>query len=604
MTSSSFQPFGFYKDFIVMSEKSYISPLIPGSIALYKFNLRLVLPHEKDTTYVISYEPLKGKNFNGLKGVLYINSDGWAIENVIAAPADDKSMIISFRLQQKYERVQNHWFPQQLNTNLVQKDISNDSILLYWDTRTYINNVAINPALDRTAFSDINLEFKPHAGRQTEATWETMRPDTLRSKEKDTYRAYELLPNSILKTLNTVNQFSETLVTGVLPAGKIDIPLKYLFSGTNQYEKLRLGAGLQTNTSFSKWFSIGGYGGYGFGDKAWKYGGNLELTFNRRTNTRIRFSFSQDLEEPGNVAYFNENSSLFSGQGLRHFYASRLDSLRQWKIGFTTKPLPWFQTDAWLLTEQRNPAGYTYSYDLNNNNISTSQFNNTEAGIGLRFERNESYARIGRTKVMIAPPRTQIMFQLAMGLKGVANGELDYTRMAIQVNHRIRTKQFGETSVELDLDQVSGDVPYSYLFNTKASGGRGRGGSAIYLLNSFQTVGLYEFSANRSAALFLTNNFGSLLFKPKSIYFRPEFVLVQNISYGSLSNASAHKGLILQAPEKGLFETGLLVNNIYRVNMKFFYLGFGAGVFRRYGYYSLPTAKDNTAFKFGITTSF
>ncbi len=76
---------------------------------------------------------------------------------------------------------------------------------------------------------------------------------------------------------------------------------------------------------------------------------------------------------------------------------------------------------------------------------------------------------------MINPPRTQLLFQVAVGLKGVAGGELDYTRVALQINHRMRTKQFGETSVQLELGQVSGNVPYSYLFNTKASGG-GRGG--------------------------------------------------------------------------------------------------------------------------------
>jgi hypothetical protein len=102
----------------------------------------------------------------------------------------------------------------------------------------------------------------------------------------------------------------------------------------------------------------------------------------------------------------------------------------------------------------------------------------------------------------------------------------------------------------------------------------------------------------------MQHNFGSLLFKPKSVYFRPELVLVQSISYGSLSNAIAHKGINIQSPEKGLYETGLLINNIYRINLKFFYLGVGAGLFRRYGYYTLSNAKDNMAFKFGLSVSF
>jgi hypothetical protein len=60
--------------------------------------------------------------------------------------------------------------------------------------------------------------------------------------------------------------------------------------------------------------------------------------------------------------------------------------------------------------------------------------------------------------------------------------------------------------------------------------------------------------SNILATLFLQQNFGNLLLKPRSASFRPELVLVQNISYGSLDHPEAHSGVILQAPEKGLFE--------------------------------------------------
>ena len=605
MTSSNFQPFGFYQDYLVMTEQSYLNPLIAGSINLYKFNLRQVLPHESDTTYVISYEPLKGKNFRGLKGLLYINSDGYAIENVIASPADEKAMLISFRLQQKYEKVQSHWFPVQLNTHLLQKDITKDSVLLYWDTRTYINHISIDTPINRSAFSPVQLEFQPQAGQQSDTAWNTMRPYALQAKEKATYQAYDSLPKDILNAFNSINKIAGALANSAIPWGKVDIPFKYLFAGANQYEKFRLGAGIQTNTRFSKWFSTGGYLGYGFGDKAWKYGANLALTFNERTNTRLRFEFSQDLQEPGTIPFFNENASIFSRHALRNLYASRMDSARGWKATFTTKPWPRLQTDAWLLTEKRNPAAYNYHYDPANNNTGMRRFTNTEAGIGLRFTGNETYARIGRAQVQLIPPRTQLLLQASVGLKGFANGEFNYTRVALQFNHLIRSKHFGETSFQAELGQIWGDVPYAYLFNTRGSGAEaGRRGSLVYISNTFQTVGLYEFNANKTASLFLQHNFGNLLFKPKNIHIRPEFVLVQNISYGMLTNGVAHKGLALQAPEKGLFETGLLINNLYRINLKLFYLGFGIGYFQRYGAYTLPGKNDNRAFKFGVTTSF
>ena len=605
ITSANFQPFGFYHDFLSMSGKAYTSPVISGSINLYKFNLRQVLPHEKDTTYVISFEPLKGKNFEGLQGMLYINSDGWAIESVTAEPANDKGLIYKFRLQQKYEQQDGHWFPVQLNSYISQNDAVRDSALLYWDTRSYFTKIAINKAFERSAFSDVAFEFAPGASIKTDADWKGLRVDSLKPKEKATYNAYDSFPTRLQKQLNKFNTLFEALALEAIPWGKIDLPFRYLLSGLNNYEKLRLGIGFQTNTKFSNWFSVGGYTGYGFGDNAWKYGGNLELTLNRRTATSLRLSFQQDLKEPGTIEYFKENGSIFSNQSLRSLYTARLDSIREWKINFTTKLYPSLQTDIWLATQHRNPAGFAYSFDPTNTGKFLADYNNTEAGIGIRYTRGETYARIGRAKVLNTLPRTQIMLQASKGLSGVLDGQLDYTKLALQLNHSFRTRQFGRTSFQVELGQVWGNVPYAYLFNTKGSiRETGRRNSGLFINNSFQTAGIYEFTSNRTASLFFQQNFGSLLFKPETEKSRPKFLLVQAIAYGSINNLSAHQGVVLKAPEKGLFETGLLVTDIARFNMKFFYLGLGAGVFHRYGYYALPDAKNNWALKFGVSMSF
>jgi hypothetical protein len=205
---------------------------------------------------------------------------------------------------------------------------------------------------------------------------------------------------------------------------------------------------------------------------------------------------------------------------------------------------------------------------------------------------------------MKSPPRLRVMFQLSKGFKDLLGGQVDYTKMAIQLNQQFNTKGLGTTSYQLELGKTWGNVPYAYMFNTRGIRRENRSASGLFVGNSFQTAGVYEFNATQSASLFLRQNFGSLLFKPKNPKFRPEFVLVQNIAYGSISNQASHTGLLLQAPEKGLFETGLLINNVYRTNWRFFYVGFGIGYFQRYGYYSLPDKSKNGAFKFGLSLSF
>ncbi len=605
VTTWDFHNFSFYLDYVRLLKKTYTTPMLSGSINFYKFNLRQVIPHENDTTWVISYEPKKNRNFDGLRGLLYINSDNYAIENVIASPADEKDMFLTFKLQQKYERLNSgRWFPKQLNAYMAQMDLVKDSALFYWDIRTYLTNIDLTRTFRPSEFSDVTIEIPRDAGKKTEEEWKQFRTDSLPQKEKATYRAYETMPPAFTKTLNSVNTLSEVFALQAIPWGKTDIPFKYLVSGINSYEKLRLGFGLQTNTLLSNWVSAGGYFGYGLGDKAWKYGGNLVFNFNRRTHTELRFSFRQDLQEPGAIPFFTENATLYSNSVLRSLYASRFDSVRQFRVQLNTKLTPNLQADAWVLKEQRNPAAYDYGFDIESKNQFSHSYNITEVGIGLRFSRRETYASFGRALVMSAPPRTRILFQVSRGFKDLLGGEIAYTKMALQVNQLFDTKLLGRTSFQAELGKIWGNIPYAYMFNTRGIRRENRSASGLYVGNSFQTAGVYEFNATQSASLFFQQNFGSLLFKPKSSRFRPEFVLVQNIAYGSISNQASHSGLVLQAPEKGLFETGLLINNLYRANMRFFYLGFGVGYFQRYGYYALPDKSKNGAFKFGFTVSF
>ena len=228
VTTSDFQPFGFYKDYLVMNNISFVSPVIEGSINMYKFRLKERIPHEKDTTYIISFEPRAGKNFRGLKGLLYVNSDGYAIENIIVSPSDEKGTIFTFKLQQKYERVNGKWFPSQLNSILSQKDLRTDSTLLFWDVRSYITNVDFRKTFTKADFSDVKLEYQLQAGKRADSTWRRMRTDSLNDKGKITYETYELLPAKYRNTIEKVNKAFQILTIEGIPVGKVDVLKRYI----------------------------------------------------------------------------------------------------------------------------------------------------------------------------------------------------------------------------------------------------------------------------------------------------------------------------------------------------------------------------------------
>jgi hypothetical protein len=55
---------------------------------------------------------------------------------------------------------------------------------------------------------------------------------------------------------------------------------------------------------------------------------------------------------------------------------------------------------------------------------------------------------------------------------------------------------------------------------------------------------------------------------------------LQNIIYGKFSVNFVHKGIIIKKHEKGIFESGFLINNIYRIITQVFYMYFGIGLLK------------------------
>ena len=86
LLATQMQSFSFYNDFITVLDKDYINPISGGSTNRYIFIIQDTVVSSYDSTFVISYQPKLNSKFEGLSGVLYITSDGWALKNILAKP--------------------------------------------------------------------------------------------------------------------------------------------------------------------------------------------------------------------------------------------------------------------------------------------------------------------------------------------------------------------------------------------------------------------------------------------------------------------------------------------------------------------------------------
>lgn len=94
-----------------------------------------------------------------------------------------------------------------------------------------------------------------------------------------------------------------------------------------------------------------------------------------------------------------------------------------------------------------------------------------------------------------------------------------------------------------------------------------------------------------------------MLFKtPK---FQPQLMIFTNAGYGSLQHPEQLSHLGFNTMEKGFFESGLLLNNLVKINYyNIVYLGLGGGAFMRYGAYAEPQVEKNVVYKISLVLTF
>jgi hypothetical protein len=596
---NQFQSFGFYKSHITLFDQQFVNPISNGTFNRYDFTLEETRINQSDTSYIISFTPIPGKTFNGLKGILTINSNAYAIENVKAQPGDEASMIL-IRIQQKYSFVQGHWFPQELNSEFVLTEQKVSEHPIKYVHRTYISETKINFPVDGLSRETLNLEFAQDANKKNEIFWDEVRIDSLSSREQNTYKLYDSMPVRTLAVLNTFVKAAEAVATAKIRVGKFYLPTERLIR-RNLYEAIRLGIGLQTGESISRIFTVDAFVGYGLKDKALKYGGSLQIGLSRSRNSFLKFSLASDVLEPGNTSFLKPPPSIASGQTFRNWLTSRMDSVIRIKMQFNFRPIRFGETSLFIQRSDHQPI-YSYEYHPGSGETSLSSYIIAEAGIQFKFVAGEQFSQIRNTKVITAFKYPHFDFSLSRSIQNILDGEFMFTKAEAKFDYQFNWRGSGKTTFEIAGGLVQGNAPYFSLFNGKGTNTGKFDLNSFIIPNHFQTMKIYEFTSDRYVYFFLTHDFGRIV-STRSKFFRPELSLQQNIGYGDLKNRESHS-IELQTIKKGFYESGLTLTNLLRFNyVNIGYIGIGGGIFYRYGKYGLPDQPKNIVGKININFS-
>lgn len=590
--AQSMQSFNFYDNQFDLFGTSYVNPIAFGGTKRYLFILQDTTIVGADTTFTISYRPRLGKTFSGLEGQLFINTNGYAIEKVIAEPYKDTNQLFKVKIVQEYQFIDNQkWFPVNLSTSVELKGLAvavdGNSGYIEGKGNTYVKDIKINPeGLKKRGFGNIALATEPGAERANDATWSEFRADTLTDKEKRTY----VVIDSIAKETNMDKMLTGfmALTTGKLRMNKVNLLLDKIID-FNMYEGYRLGAGLETSDLLMKNIAVGGYFGYGFRDKGWKYGGYSTFYINRRRGLELTVKYQQDLLHRGGNVFTQQGFDLSSTEAYSRIFRTNMEKQRLAELKVSYAPLGnlmFYVSGNYQRIEETK--GYAF------NPMDTSVFHNTtmdlaETSIEMKWNIRERIILLGDQRVSQGTKYPKISLKVTKGWSGIAEAKTDYVRMNVRFSEDVSSLRFGKLNVTLQGSQTIGNVP---LFLKQNAFGT-RQDWNVTCANTFETVYPGEFYHDRQAALFVRYEIPAIRTKAK--WNEPQFILHHGIGYGDFANKSEHN-VAFQSMDKGMFEGGLILSGLLKIN----FLSLGAGVFYRYGYYSQPQVAKNIVPKISV----
>jgi hypothetical protein len=588
--------FSIYSPQIDIGQKSYLGPIGPSSTSKYYFQLEDTLYQGRDSVFVISYRPHRGTKFDGLKGLLYINTDGYAVQNVTAEPLDHRGT--SIRFQQMHQRLpmadgDSAWFPVQLNTFIYLSWVSIQGMSVYGEGKTYLKDIQLDVDVPRKEVRGPELVMDKLSMRKDDAYWEGLRADSLGAKDLRTYEMLDSLGEK--EHFDRKLKFFAALTTGKLPIGPVDLLLDRIIA-FNDYEGLRLGAGLATNDKVTKYASLGGYFAYGFKDRNWKYGGDLLIKPFYGRDINLDLSYQNDVSETGGVS-FQGTSKTFGTDSYRLFFMDRMDRIERYaatlmfRAGSSLK--------LWVGTERAlrvNDLGYRYVEPQNEDiTLLRNDFLTGAVTLDLRWAFHERLARLPDREISLGTKFPVVHVHAMRAVKGLWEGEWDTWRVDAMVEKTFKIRLLGDLSLQLMGGVADAEAPMPFLYNMRGindphfpvAGG-----------NVFETMRPDEFLADRYVSFHLKHSFGALLVKTK--HFRPRPAIVSSVAFGDLSHPESHQGLDFTPLRKGFYESGVMVDNLLR----FGFSSFGVGLYYRYGPYALPDQSDNFVVKLTMGYAF
>lgn len=609
------QSFSLYKNTFSVLGTTYKGPLANTALKTYNYTLLDTVKNKSRTTYIISFSPKKKLKNQGIKGILHFDSESLAITKGVVYVTN--GILAKATQSFAYFEKENLWFPvenkikvqKQPNSNQIsifgntinldkKKALMNDSISLntnqqktsdfvrLYATETY-KNITLNKKLDYKG-KGIDIVLDDKISNQAEKFWNTNRPKSLTSREKETYTFLDSLSQA-RKVENKLSLIRK-LTQGYLGTRFVDFDLRYLIK-YNNFEGFKPGVGAITNNNFSKKIRLSAYGLYGFKDKDFKYGLGAETRLAKYTNTWLGFMFTDDITETGSEAFITDGRAFY-------VFEPRLFNITLFHKNKTISPyikhdiLPSLTAKLQL---NKSDIAPTFNYQFLNRGRLFNNFKIASLQMALHWAPKNTWLLSEEGKKTIKKGYPQFTLQFTKGFQNFLDADFNFSKLNFRGLYQIDALNGASTSFLIRAGMAWGDLPLTELYHVSPNNPDDTAILRRFSVadsNSFETMFFNEFFSDKYLSFQVRHKLPRFKIAPK---FKPQLVLVSRFAVGDTAAKEKHLNFEFNTLEQGFYESGLEINQLFK--------GFGISSFYRYGPYRLKGFDQNFSLKFTFNFS-
>jgi len=482
----------------------------------------------------LAFTPRNKADF-AFKGNMYIlnDSSSYAVTKVVMGVADEINLnfVKDMKIDQEFTLYNDSIWMLSKDNMVIDYNLTKKGRGMFGKKSINYEDFVFNEKRGDDIYNRVEKIIKEdNISNKTDSFWVETRPDTLTEQEAGVYFMIDSIQEipAFKRTMDIVFLF----VTGWHSFGKIEVGPLNSFYSFNDVEGFRLRGGFRTTTSFSKKWMYYNYLAYGFKDEEYKYFLGLTYTFNKdfliNPQHRLLVSHQHETNFPGqDLQFLNEDNFLLSfkrGNSDRMIFNTNytIDYLKESESGFSYNLI--------LENKWQQPLG-TLEF-IDSDSVRSNYVKTDNVSVNLRFAPNEQFYQGKNFRVPL--PNKYPIFQLrfTQGIKGVINGEEEYTRLSTNIYKRFYMAQIGFTDIELEGGKVFGSVPYPLLNLPQAN-------QSFFLQEpSFNMMNFMEFLSDEYTTLKVSHYFNGFIFNKIPLFKRLKWreVISLKALYGNLTD--------------------------------------------------------------------